>query len=64
MGCDSIRIGAAFFIIKHIPPCMQQREVQADWRDTSVPLTMRNAWKEPHKPAVTSSIPKNLLITI
>jgi len=64
-GWDSIRIGAPCFIIEHVMPlCIQQREVQADCHEAAVPFTMRNAWKEPHKPTATSSAPKNLLITI
>ena len=61
---DAIRIWAPFVIMGHIPPCMQQPQVQADLHDAADPFTRSEAWKEPHRARANSSVPKNPLITV
>ena len=60
---DPIRIRAPFAVMRHVPPCMQQPQVQTDWHDTCTPLTNSDIWKEPHRPRPNSSVQKKPLIT-
>jgi hypothetical protein len=59
---DPVR--APFAIMGHIPPCMQQPQVHADWHAAWVPVRSNDVCAKLHRPRISTSVHKNPLITI
>jgi len=50
--------------MRHIPPCLQQLQAQAEWHGANEPFTRRDVWKGTQRLSANSSVHKLLLITI